>query len=218
MHKSDMQLQRDVMEELHWEPAVRGAEVGAAAKDGVVTLSGDVDSFAVKYAALRAAERVQGGRAIAEEMKVVLPSAFKRTDTEIAHAAADHLEWHTTVPNGQVRARVEDGWVWLEGEEEWQYQRGAAEHTVRYKTGVKGVTNMITLKKRASVVDIRERLESAFKRHAELDAHQISIEAIDGKVILRGKVRSWAERGDAEQAAWSAPGVSTDDAQLAVGA
>jgi osmotically-inducible protein OsmY len=218
MQKSDIQLQRDVMEELHWDPAVGRAEVGVAAKDGVITLSGNVDSFAVKYAAVRATERVVGVRAIAEEMQVVIPSAFRRTDTEIAHAVADRLAWDTSVPDGQVRARVEDGWVWLEGETEWQYQRAAAEQAVRYLTGVKGVTNMITLKKRASAVDLRQRIESAFKRHAELDAHEISIEAIEGKVTLRGKVRSWAERGDAEQAVWSAPGVSSLDDQLAVGA
>jgi osmotically-inducible protein OsmY len=129
----------------------------------------------------------------------------------------DRLLWDIRVPDASIRARVEDGWVWLDGETEWQYQRRAAEHAVRYLTGVKGVTNLIALKKRASAVDVRERIESAMRRHAELDAHRISIEATDGKIILRGKVRSWAERGDAEQAAWSAPGVTSVDDQLAVG-
>lgn len=218
MLKTDTQLQHDIMEELRWDPALNRAEIGVAVKEGVVTLSGEVDSYAKKFAAVRAAERLQGVRAIAEELTVVLPSLSKRTDTEIAHAVADRLQWDITVPAGSVRARVEDGWVWLDGEVEWQYQRAAAEHTVRFLTGVKGVTNMITLKKQASVVDVRQRIDAALKRHAELDAHQISIEALEGKVILRGKVRSWAERGDAEQAAWSAPGVTAVDDQLAVGA
>lgn len=217
MLKTDMQLQRDVIEELDWDPAVRRAEIGVAAKDGVVTLSGNVESFAVKYAAVRATERVLGVRAIAEEIQVVLPSDSRRTDTEIAHAVADRLQWDTTLPPGAVRARVEDGWVWLEGETEWHYQRTAAEHTVRNVTGVTGVTNAIRLKPRASVVDVRERIESALKR-AETDACRISIEAIDGRVVLRGQVRSWAERGDAERAAWSAPGVTFVDDQLTVGA
>ncbi len=217
MLKSDTQLQRDIMEELQWDPALGRAEIGVAVRDGVITLSGDVDSYAMKFAAVRAVERVQGVRAIAEELKVVLPSASKRTDTEIAHAVADRLQWDINIPDGSVRARVEDGWVWLEGETEWQYQRNAAEHAARYLTGVTGVTNLITLKKQASAADVRERIERAFQR-AELDAHQISIEAIEGKITLRGKVRTWAERGDAEQAAWSAPGVTSIDDQLAVGA
>jgi osmotically-inducible protein OsmY len=218
MLKTDMQLQRDVMEELHWDPAVGRAEIGVSAKDGVVTLNGNVDSFAMKYAAVRATERVQGVRAIAEELKVVLPSASRRTDTEIAHAVADRLQWDINVPDGAVRARVENGWVWLEGETDWEYQRAAAERSTRYLTGVKGVTNQITLKKHASVADVRQRIESAFRRHAELDAHQISLETTDGRVILRGTVRSWAAREDAERAAWSAPGVTAVDDQLAVGA
>lgn len=218
MFKSDIQLQPDVMDELRWDPAVGSAEIGIAAKDGVITLSGNVESFAAKYAAVRAAERVRGVRAVADALKVALPSASRRSDTEIAHTVADRLTWDTSIADGDVRARVEEGWVWLEGETEWDYQRRAAEHAMRYLTGVKGVTNLIRLKQGASSLDVRQRIESALKRHAELDAHLISIEAADGKVTLRGKVRSWAEREDAERAAWSAPGVISVDDQLAVGA
>lgn len=146
MLKSDTQVQRDVIDELRWDPAVGSAEIGVAAKDGVVTLSGTVSSFAVKCAVVRAAERVLGLRALADEVTVMLPSTSRRTDTEIAHAVAKRLAWDTNIPEGALRARVEDGWVWLEGETEWQYQRLTAEDVVRDLTGVTGVTNLIRLK------------------------------------------------------------------------
>jgi len=153
MLRSDTQVQRDVIDELHWDPAVGNAEVGVAAKDGVVTLSGTVSSFAVKCAVVRAAERVLGLRALADEVTVVLPSTSRRTDTEIAHAVAKRLTWNTNVPEGVLRARVQGGWVWLEGETEWQYQRLAAEDVVRDLTAVTGVTNLIRLKGDDTPVD-----------------------------------------------------------------
>ena len=216
MIKTDAQLQRDIIDELRWDPSVGAAEIGVAAKNGVVTLSGQVDSFAKKYAAVRAAERVAGVRAIAEELKVVLPGSFKRTDTDLAHVVASTLKWDVQVPDEKVKARVEDGWVWLEGEVDWQYQSGAAERAIRNLTGVKGVTNLLQIRKRASIPDVKQHIESALKRHAELDAKKISIEASDGRVTLKGKVRSWTERQDAELAAWSAPGVTNVDDELLV--
>jgi len=216
MIKTDTQLQKDVIEELRWDPAVGSAEVGVAAKFGVVTLSGQVDSFAKKYAATRAAERVAGVRAVAEELKVVLPSSHVRTDTDLAHSVVSALRWDVQVPDDSVKARIEDGWVTLEGELEWQYQINAAERAVRNLTGVRGVSNQILLKTRALAPDVKHRIESALKRHAELDSKQIQVEVLNGRVTLTGKVRSWAERQEAELAAWSAPGVTKVDDELFV--
>lgn len=214
--KTDVQLQRDVIDELRWDPSVGSAEIGVAVKNGVITLSGQVESFAKKYAAVRAAERVAGVRVVAEEVTVVLPGSFKRTDTDLAHIVASTLKWDVQVPDDKVKARIEDGWVWLEGEVDWQYQSGAAERAVRNLTGVKGVTNLLQVKKRASIPDVKQHIENALKRHAELDAKKIAIEASDGRVTLRGKVRSWAERQDAELAAWAAPGVTNVNDELLV--
>lgn len=216
MIKSDSQLQRDVIDELRWDPSIGRMEIGVACKDGVVTLSGNADTFSRKYNIVKAAERVTGVKAVAEELKVVLPSSSVRPDTDIAHAVVEGLRWDVDVPDEGVKARVDEGWVWLEGEVEWQYQRSAAERAVRYLTGVKGVTNLISIKHRASAPDVKQRIESAIKRHAEQDARHITVEALDGKVTLRGSVRSWAERTDAENAAWGAPGVSKVDDQLTI--
>ena len=208
MIKSNGQLQKDVIDELRWDASLAGAEVGVAAKEGVVTLTGQVDTFAKKYAAVRAAERVAGVRAIAEEITVVIPGALKRTDTDIAHSILNVFEWDVQVPQEHVKARVENGWVWLEGEVEWQYQARAAERVVRNLAGVAGVTNLLQVKAHVSVPDVKQRIEKALKRSAEIDSQKIKVEALDGRVILRGNVRSWSERRDAENAAWSAPGVS----------
>ncbi len=216
MIKTDSKLQRDVIDELHWDPAVGSAEIGVASRNGVITLSGQVGSFATKHAAVLAAERVAGVRAIAEELKVVLPMSHVRTDTDLAHGAASTLKWDVQVPDDAVKARVEDGWVWLEGEIEWQFQSTAAERAVRNLTGVRGVTNSIRVKKIPSTADVKARIENALKRHAELDSKQIRVEATDGRVTLSGTVRSRAEREEAEFAAWSAPGVTKVDDQLFV--
>lgn len=217
MVKTDAQLQRDVIDELRWDAAVGNAEIGVAAKNGVVTLSGQVNSYAKKYAATKAAERVAGVRALAEELKVVLSPAYARSDTDIAHAVATTLKWNVQVPEEKVKARIEQGWVWLEGEVTWQYQSFAAERAIHSLTGVRGVTNLLKVMSQTSVPDVKERIENAFKRHAELDAKEIQVEAHDGRVTLRGKVRSWSERQDAELAVWSAPGITQLDDQLAVG-
>jgi osmotically-inducible protein OsmY len=213
---TDSHLQTMVMDELRWDPSVGEAEIGVAAKDGVVTLSGEVESFAKRFAAMNAVNRVAGVRAVAGDIHVMIPNALTKTDTEIAHAAATALDWDVEVPVPAVRARVQGGWVWLEGEVEWAYQRSAAERAVRYLTGVKGVTNVITIKPRVSVTDVKKRIEDALKRSAEVDATKIKVEASDGTVTLRGSVHSFAERRDAENAAWSAPGVRKVDSDLVV--
>ena len=217
MKKNDTQLQRDVIDELRWDAQVGGAEIGVAVKAGVVTLTGQVGNYARKIAAVRAAERVGGVRVVADDVTVALPLVAKRTDTDIAHAVADALAWDIEVPDDRIKARVDDGWLWLEGNVDWQYQRTAAERVVARLTGVKGVTNLIDIRKHASVADVKQRIESAIKRQAELDSHQIRVEAADGRVTLKGRVRTWAERDDAERAAWSAPGVTAVEDEIAIG-
>lgn len=216
MRKSDDQLQRDVLEELRWDPSVSKAEIGVVARDGVVTLTGQVDSFAKRWTAMQAAERVAGVTAVADEMTVHLPTDYKRTDIDIAHAVTNALRWDVQVPDDKIKARVDDGWVALDGEVEWDYQRSAAIRAVRYLTGVRGVMNNVQLKPRAFAPEVRTRIESALKRTAETDASHISVTATDGEVTLRGKVHSWSARSDAERAAWSAPGVARVKDELVV--
>lgn len=216
MIKTDSQLQRDVIDELRWDPMVGSAEIGVAARNGVITLSGQVENYAKKYAAVRAAERVAGVRAIAEELKVVLPMSLVRTDTDLAHSVATTLKWDVRVPDDAVKARVEDGWVWLEGAVDWQYQSAAAERAIRNLIGVRGVSNLLSIKIHASASDVKGRIEEALKRHAQLDSKLIRVEALDGRVTLTGTVHSRAERKDAELAAWAAPGVTKVDDQLLV--
>ena len=215
--KTDMQLQHDVAEELGWEPSIRDNDIAVAAKDGVVTLSGFVDSYAEKFAAERAAERVSGVRAIATELEVRLPTSKTRPDSDIAHAALAALRWDTQVPDERLRVKVDDGWVLLEGDVEWQFQKDAATRAVRYLTGVKGVGNLIEVKPRVvSTFEVGRKIKDALRRTAEHDADRITVEASGGKITLRGSVRSWAERQDAERAAWAAPGVRTVDDELVI--
>ena len=215
--KTDLQLQRDVIEELASQPNIREAEVGVAVKDGVVSLSGFVDSYAQKYAAARCVERVNGVRAVADDLAVRLPRSHARSDTDIAHAAVSALKWDVEVPDTRVQVLVDDGWVSLDGAVDWQFQRSAAEAAVRYLTGVKGVINRIAVHQpKVSAYEVNRRIENALRRSAAIDADRISIEAKDGRVVLRGTVRSWAEREDAERAAWAAPGVSEVADEIAV--
>ncbi|HCU11210.1 MAG TPA: ornithine aminotransferase [Gemmatimonadetes bacterium] len=215
--KTDLQLQRDVLDELKFEPSIREAEIGIAAKGGVVTLTGFVDSYAQKFSAERTAERVGGVKAVADEIKVKLPGAHQRSDTDIAHAAVNALRWDVQVPDDRIKATIEDGWIALEGDVEWQYQKWAAEGAVRNLTGVKGVTNLIAVKpKKASSYEVGQKIKDSMRRHAERDADRITIEAKDGRVTLRGSVSSFAERKDAEHAAWQAQGVTSVDDQIAV--
>jgi len=215
--KTDLQLQRDVIDELKFEPSIHEAEIGVAAKDGVVTLTGVVDSYAEKFSAERTAERVNGVKAVADELEVKLPGPHQRTDTELAHAVANALHWDIQVPDDRIKATVEKGWVDLDGEVEWQYQKWAADSAVRNLTGVKGVSNLIKVKpKKVSTYEVSEKIRDSLRRHAERDADKITIEARGGEVTLRGTVSSFAERQDAERAAWQAPGVTKVEDFIAV--
>lgn len=214
--KTDLQLQRDVAEELRWDPSINEKEIAIAAKDGVVTLRGTVSSYSEKFAVELAAERVSGVRAVAEELKVQLPGEHVRDDTDIAHAVAAALKWDVQVPNDAITATVERGWVTLRGDVDWQYQKEAAQTAVRRLIGVQGVSNFIRLTPVVSTFDVQTKIESALKRSAEVEADRITVETSDGKITLKGNVRSWSERRDAERAAWQAPGVREVDDRLVV--
>lgn len=214
--QTDAELRRDVAAELGWNPSIRDEEVAVAVKDGVVTLAGTVESFAQKRTAVRVAERLQGVRAIADDLEVKLPNDRTRTDTELAHAAVNALRWHVEVPADRVKVAVAKGWLTLEGDVEWKYQRDAAERAVRDLTGVRGVSNAITLKPSVSSSDVAQRIKAALRRRAELDASKIEVETIDGIVTLNGTVRNWTERADAESAVWAAPGVIRVEDRLTV--
>ena len=214
--RSDTELQKDVIAELKWEPKLREDEIGVTVRDGVVTLTGFVPDYAQRRVAARAAERVVGVRAVAQELMVKVPQPHQRSDTELAHQVVNALAWDIEVPDDKIKARVQDGWVTLEGDVDWQYQRSSAERAVRYLTGVKGVNNFISIKPHASPYDVAQHIKAALHRTAEADAKKIQVTAADGKVTLTGTVRSWPERAEIERAAWSASGVTAVDDRLAV--
>jgi len=206
--RTDEEIQRDILEELKWDTRVRPNEIGVAVKDGIVTLTGWVDSYLKKMAAEEAAHRVRGVKAVVNDIEVRLPSSAERTDEDLAKAALNALQWQAGVPADKIDVTVSHGWVTLKGEVEYGYQKREAERAVERLSGVRGVINLIRVKPGLSPTDLKQKIEQALVRNAELDAKRITVEVQGSKVILYGTVRSYAEKKAAEEAAWAAPGVS----------
>ena len=205
--KTDSQLQQDVMAELKWEPAVHAAQIGVEVKNGVVTLAGEVSSYAEKWKAERAAQRVNGVKALAVEMQVKLSEFGERTDADIAESVKNILGWTSSLPTNAVKVLVEGGWLTLSGEVEWQYQRQDAADCVRYLSGVTGISNQIAIKPSLSAKVVKSDIEAALKRRAAADAQTIAVEVKGADVTLTGTVHSWAERDLATRSAWGSAGV-----------
>lgn len=214
--KSDTELQRDVAAELNWDPSIRNEDIAVAVKDGAVTLAGTIDSYAQWYAAERAVERVKGVRAIVNELKVTLPGGKERSDSDVAHAALNALKWDIEVPDERLKVKVANGWITLEGEVEYHYQRSAAERAVRSLAGVRGVSNAIIVRAIPTPTDVKQRIRDMLKRQAAFDAEHVTVELYDHTARLSGTVRSFAERRDAERAAWQTPGVTKVENDLTV--
>lgn len=214
--KTDYQIQKDIMEELLFTPFLQASEIGVAVHEGIVTLSGIVDSYSKKLAAGKAANRVKGTKAVALNIDVRPGAAYNNNDAAIAKAILDALKWHSDVKEDTIKIKVDDGWVTLEGEAEWEYQRASAVRVAGDILGVRGVTNLIRITPKVTKEDIRKKIKDAFLRSATIDAERIKIKNVDGTVTLSGKVSSLTEKTDAATAAWFAPGVVDVDNQLEV--
>jgi osmotically-inducible protein OsmY len=214
--RTDSEIQRDIEDELRWDPSLENDDVAVSVRDGVVTLAGYVKSYLDKWHAERVASRVKGVKAIANDLTVKLPSSSDRADPDIARAALDALKWNIAVPHDRIKLKVDKGWVTLEGDVDWSFQRDAAERAVRSLTGVKGVSNLVTIKARPTPQDVKQKIKEALERGAQFDADRIMVDVDGDKAILKGTVRSYAERRDAERAARNAPGITEVENKLTV--
>jgi len=214
--KTGLEIQKDVIDEIKWEPFLNASEIGVAVNNGVVTLSGTVNTYSKKRAAEDAAKRVAGVKAVAEEIEVKLFATSVKNDTEIAQRITDSLKWQSAVQENKVKVTVEKGWVTLEGEVDWEFQKKAIKNIVSNLTGVKGIGNLITVKPSVSAKDIKQKIAAAFHRSATIDSEKIQIDVHGNKAILSGKVRSWAEKKEAQNASWSAPGITFVENKLEI--
>ena len=214
--RADRELQERVLKALDWEPSVNAAQIGVTVERGTVTMAGRVGALREKWMAEKAARHIWGVRAVANELTVAPDDASMRSDTAIADAAVNALNWNSAIPPELIQVTVHDGWVTLSGTVRWQYQKATAEKAIEDLYGVKGVANSIVVKAPVTASDVRQKIEEAFKRSADIDAKRVSVEAQNGTVVLRGTVHSLTERTAAEHAAWAAPGVIAIDDQLVV--
>jgi len=212
--RTDQEIQTDVLAELRWDLGTPAKDIGVAVKDGVVTLTGTVDTYLNKWRAEQAAHYVTGVTAVAND--VAVRTIGERTDSDIAAAAVHALKWNTSIPADQIHVTVDKGWVTIKGEVEWQYQKQEVERVIRPLWGVKGVSNLITVKPLASPADLKRKIEDALVRSAQVDAKSITVEVLGSKAVLKGRVRSWAEREEAERTAWLAPGIAAVDNQISL--
>ncbi len=212
----DFALRQDIIDELEFEPSLDARNIGVAVRNGIATLTGYVGSFAEKATAERVVARVKGVRGIAQEIQVRFPVNRKVNDDEIAERVLKIISWDTTIPDDRVQVKVQDGWVTLSGNVEWNFQKTAASEAVRKLSGVAGITNAMTIQPSLTPSDVKQRIEESLKRTADVDASRIRIDVSGGKVTLEGKVRAWRERAAAERAAWSAPGVHAVDDRIAI--
>ena len=214
--RTDEEIQADILEELKWDTRVRPNEVGVAVKDGIVTLTGWVDSYLKKLAAQDAAHRVHGVKAVANDIEVHLPGSAERTDPDLAVAVLNALRWDAGIPAGKLDVTVSQGWVTLKGEVEYGFEKRDAERAIRHLSGIRGITNLIAVKPHLLPTDLKQKIEKALVRNAETDARNITVEVEGSKVILRGTVRSYAEKKAAEDSAWSSPGVSEVENRIVI--